>query len=118
MHIILGDDDLQQIEKKYTVLEVDQVRFDPDDLPVQAYCVMENIPVSEMSELEQFINLHSKLMENYRKRDWNFCEQALGHLQGRWGGQVDTFYAEIANRIAKYKDEDPGENWDPAIQKY
>ena len=118
MHIILGDDDLQHLEDKYTVLEVDQVRFSAEDPAVQAYCVMENIPVGEMSELDQFTNLHHKLMENYRKRDWNFCEQALEHLTGKWGGQMDTFYAEMLSRVAKYKQQDPGDNWDPALQKF
>lgn len=119
MHIILGDDDhLAQLEDKYTLLEVDQVKLDPEEPAIQAYCILENIPVDEIPKLDEFSSLHKKLMENYNKRDWNFCEQALEHLQGRWGGQVDTFYVEIANRIAKYKDEDPGEDWDPALKQY
>lgn len=118
MHIILGDDELEQLEEKYTLLEVDQIRFHADEEPVQAYCVLENIPVDEIPKLDEFTYLHKKLMENYNKQDWNFCEQALEHLQGRWGGQVDTFYAEISTRIAKYKENDPGADWDPAIQKF
>ena len=118
MHIILGDDQLEQLEGKYTLLEVDQVRFDPNDEAVQAYCVLDNIPVDELPKLDEFTALHKKLMENYCKQDWNFCEQALEHLQGRWGGQVDTFYVEIAQRIAKYKQNNPGEDWDPALQKF
>ena len=118
MHIILGDDELGQLQDKYTLLEVDQIRFHADDEPLQAYCVLENIPVNELPEIDQFTNLHKKLMENYNKQDWNFCEQALEHLQGRWGGQVDTFYTEIAQRIAKYKENDPGADWDPALNKY
>ena len=118
MHIILGDDDLQQLEDKYTVLELDQIRFNSEDGAVHAYCVLENIPVDEIPKLDELAHLHHKLMENYNKRDWNFCEQALEHLQGKWGGQIDTFYAEISSRVTKYKGQDPGDNWDPALQKY
>ena len=118
MHIILGDDQIEQLEGKYTLLEVDQIRFHADEEPVQAYCVLENIPVDELPKIDELTNLHKKLMENYNKQDWNFCEQALEHLQGRWAGQVDTFYAEISSRIDKYKKQDPGVDWDPVINKY
>ena len=118
MHIILGDDQVKQLENKYTLLQVDQIKFHADENAVQAYCVLENLPVDEISKLDELTHLHNKLMENYNKRDWNFCEQALEHLNGKWGGQIDSFYAEIASRIAKYKNSDPGEDWDPAIKKY
>ena len=118
MHIILGDDQKSQLEDKYTLLALDQIRFAPDDNSVQAYCVLENIPVDELPRLDELSQLHSKLMENYCKQNWSFCEQALEHLQGRWGGQLDTFYTEVAKRIAKYKAEDTPNNWDPALQKY
>jgi len=118
MHIILGDDDLRQLELKYTVLELDKIQFNSEDGAVQAYCVLENIPVDEIPKLDELAHLHHKLMENYSKRNWNFCAQALEHLTGKWGGQIDTFYAEISSRVTKYKEQDPGDNWDPAVQKY
>jgi hypothetical protein len=118
MHIILGDDQVDQLQEKYTLLEVDQLCLFEGEGPIQAYCVLEHIPVDEIPKIEEFASLHKKLMENYSKKDWSFCEQALEHLQGRWGGQVDTFYEEIAQRIAKYKQEDPGADWTPVIQKY
>ena len=118
MHIILEDNRTDELKSKYTLLEVDQIRFDPEEPAVQAYCVLENIPVDEISKLDEFAHLHHKLMENYNKRDWNFCEQALEHLNGRWGGQMSTFYAEIADRIAKYKQQDPGDDWDPALKRF
>ena len=118
MHIILGEENAQPLDEKYILLALDQIKFDPDDDAVQAYCVLENIPVDELAKAEEFTSLHGKLMKNYTKRDWNFCEQAIEHLMGKWGGQVDTFYAEISSRIAKYKENDPGEDWDYTIHKY
>ena len=118
MHIILEDDGLPELESKYTLLEVDKIKLHPDEDAIQAYCVLDNIPIDELPKIDEFKNLHQKLMENYSKRDWNFCEQALEHLTDRWGGQMNTFYAEISTRVAKYKENDPGENWHPAINKY
>jgi hypothetical protein len=118
MHIILGDDSLDSLRERYTVLEVDQFRMSPDDDPIQAYCIIENIPLEEMAKIDEHKHLHERLMANYKKGDWNFCEQALEHLQGKWGSQMNSFYTEIATRVAKYKKQDPGETWDPVIKKY
>lgn len=118
MHIILGKENANDLEGKYTLLELDLIKINKEQPALQAYCVLENLPADDVLRLEEFTKLHKKLMENYCKQNWNFCEQALDHLKGRWGGQVDTFYAEISNRIAKYKEQDPGKDWDYTIHKY
>lgn len=120
MHIILTEDNAKHLRDKYVVLELDLVRVDPKTDPVSAFCVVsfEDIQVNDIPHLERYTNLHQKLIENYRQRNWDFCEQAIEHLAGRWKGTVDSFYTEISSRIAKYKENDPGENWDPAINKF
>ena len=34
------------------------------------------------------------------KKEYNYCKQCIEHLTGKFGGEVDTFYEEIAKRIA------------------
>jgi hypothetical protein len=118
MHIILGEENAQDLFDKYTLLELDLIQVEPNSDPLQAYCVLEHIPVDEIPKIEEYKHLHDKLIENYRKGDWNFCEQALEHLHDKWGTQLNSFYDEISTRIAKYKETEPGDNWDPVIHKY
>ena len=117
MHIIFGDEQAQEIGKKYTVLELDTVRFTPSGTTATAYVVVENIPIPDLPKLSVQTELHHNLMENYRKRDWNFCSQAIENLVGNFGGELDTFYAELQSRINNYKDNDPGDAWDYFIVK-
>lgn len=117
MYIIFGDEQALEIGKKYTVLELDTVRFVPSGVMATAYAVVENIPIQDLPKLSFQTELHHNLMENYRKRDWNFCTQAIENLVGNFGGELDSFYAELQTRISNYKENDPGENWDPAIEK-
>ena len=117
MNIIIGEENAQQLEDKYTLLELDQLRLDPESEPVSAYCVLENIPIEELPQLEEFADLHHKMIENYRKQNWSYCEQAIDHLCGRWGGTVDSFYSDLLTRIFDMKDT-VTEKWDPAIKKY
>jgi hypothetical protein len=118
MHIIIGESNAQELRNKYTLLELDMIKHDPNKPAHPAYCVLEDIPIPEIPDIDQFAELHGKLIENYRKRNWNYCEQALEHLMGRWGSQMNSFYTELTQRIDKYKEEDPGEDWDYSIHKY
>jgi len=118
MHIILSDETAKTLAKKYTCLPLDVFKLSADTQPVQAYCVLEDIPITELPKLDEYKTLHENLVVNYKKQNWNFCEQAIEHLNGKWGGQIDSFYAEISQRIAKYKEQDPGKDWDYTIQKY
>lgn len=120
MHIILGEDEAKKLDEKYTVLELDRIQLAEDGPVIPSYCVvgMESMPLQEVTEIDRYKHLHTKLMENYVKKDWNFCEQALEHLHGRWGGSLNSFYDEISRRIAKYKEQDPGDGWNGILKRY
>jgi hypothetical protein len=120
MYIIFGKDSADQVSTKYTVLELDVLQLEPDGPLVPTYCLIEpeHIALGEMPQLENFVNLHTKLMENYRKKNWNFCEQALSHLHGRWNGSLDSFYDEMSDRVRRYKTTDPGPEWAGVFRKY
>jgi hypothetical protein len=109
MNIIFGRDQAEQMQSRYTVLELDS--FSYQGQLVNAFCIVEQIPILDMSRVESMKNLHTNLLENYRKGDWNFCEQALEHLVGFWGQDMDTFYSTLQQRIVENKNKTLNENW-------
>ena len=112
MHIILGDKITKEITDKYTVLELDNFRIKGRDHAVSAYCLVENVPITELPQAEQLRDLHAKMIQNYRLGNWKFCEDALEHLVGKWNGELDTFYKDLVQRIRTLKDQDPDPEWD------
>ena len=120
MHIIFGKQAAEEAANKYTVLPLDQIQIEPNGPVIDTYCIIEKeqLPLEDIGQIENFSKLHAKLMENYRKKNWNFCEQAIEHLHGRWAGTVNSFYDEISKRIAKYKDTDLGPDWNGVYEKY
>jgi hypothetical protein len=58
------------------------------------------------------------MMRNYKLKNWKYCEDAIEHLLGRWKGDLDSFYNEIANRLKTLKEQEPGTEWDGTIIKY
>lgn len=118
MNIIIDPNQVKELEEKYVVLELDTLKLVPGDQTVTAYCVVEHVPVMDLPQVESMKDLHKNLLVNYRKRDWNYCTQAIEHLLGFWNGEVDSFYQDLMSRIAKYIEQDPGENWDGMVEKH
>lgn len=115
MNIVLGRERVQDLVGKYVVLALDSFQVPGHQEPVVSYCVVENTPISDLKNLDNLINLHEKLIANYHKKNWNFCEQALEHLMGRWNGELDSFYRDLSGRVSKYRDQDPGPEWTGVI---
>ena len=117
MNIIFGRENAIALAEKYTVLELDTIKMGVEDQAITVFCAIENIPLLDMPKVESMKALHENLLINYRKKDWNYCTQALEHLEGFWGHDLDTFYGSIKTRIADYSENDPGDNWDGTIER-
>jgi len=117
MHIIFGQDEAQALKSKYTVLELDTFQFVDTDRKVSAFCIIENVAIEDLPELERMKTLHAELIKNYKIKNWDFCLQALEHLSGKWGGEVNTFYADLGSRINQHMQTPPADDWSPEILK-
>lgn len=115
MHIILGQHNAQEVSDKYVVLELDTFRTSDQGELVSAFCLIENVPIHELPQVDQYRDLHQQFIKNYRAANWKFCEDALEHLKGRWNGEIDSFYIVMAKRIQERKQQINSSDWDPAI---
>jgi hypothetical protein len=113
---IIFKENLPSTGQKYTVLDLDTFVLADGSLHT-ACCVVENIPISELANSENFKELHANLIKNYALKNWNYCEQAIEQLMGKWGGEVDSFYAELKTRIDDLKKNNVPDSWTPVIHK-
>jgi hypothetical protein len=116
MNIILGDDAAQELGNKYPILELDTIKF-PDGKLITAYCVVDKPGIPDFMNLDNLKSMHSRLIQNYRLRRWDYCLDSINHLIGSWGGDVDTFYINLKNRVEEYKRSEPNESWTPVIDR-
>jgi hypothetical protein len=102
MHIVLTEKVATELRKKYTVLELDTMHGPAG--PVPAYCV---IPVEkialQMSSLEQNVKLHEQLIDAMKADDVKLTEDLCHILKGQFGGELDSFYDIIIERVNKTK---------------
>jgi hypothetical protein len=117
MNIILGEDAYNQVKDKYITLELDT--FCISDENHKSYCVLDasDIPLGEMPELALWEDNHAKLIENWHKGNFEFCEQMIDHVMKRWGGHMNSFYTELYSRIQDIKDKELPEEWNGVIQR-
>jgi len=116
MNIIFGDS-VDTLPDHYIKLELDTFRTIDGNNTVTAYCLVEKLALDEFTVMESYKKIHADLIDAYRKQHWNYCEQAIGGLMGRWNGEIDTFYADLLKRVLEYKTTPPDSTWDGTLIK-
>lgn len=99
MEIIFGRENAEKLREKYTVLDLETVEKDGVSLEVFCLIPADKISLSEMPTLDGWVKLHHEFLNGYHTKQYDYCLQCIEHLRGKFGGEVDTFYDEIENRI-------------------
>lgn len=117
MNIIVGEENAQPLRDRYTVLSLDTFRITGHDQLVKSFCVVETVPLQEIKQIDQWRDLHENLIKNYGRQNWNYCEQALQHLRGKWNKELDSFYTDLSERIQSRKTHGVDPAWSPVIDR-
>lgn len=116
MNIIFSDSK-EDLPDNYTVLELDQFRVAGSEKVLTAFCVVENIPLGDFPVLDAYVKVHHDLMIQYRLRNWEYCLNAIKGLTGKWNGELDSFYSNLAERVNSYVELPPDETWDGVLER-
>ncbi len=117
MNVIYGEENLKDIQKKHTTLELDTIQHpeSADTVTVYAVAGPDDISLENIIRLKQFIPVHEALIKNYKQQNWDFCEQAIQKLLGSINPFMDTFYIILLTRIVEQRS-NPTENWSPVVK--
>ena len=120
MNVIYGDENLKDIQKKHTTLELDTVMMkgmlmEAPEMTMYAVVGPGDIPFENFVRLKQFIPVHEALIKNYKKGNLDFCKSAIEKLIGSIDPFMDTFYCTMLERIEAQK-VNPDENWSPIVK--
>ena len=101
MNIIFDTGNIEAIKNNNIVLELDTFYFSKLDKTATAYCVVDNVKLTDFDKIDQQQQLHVKLLDAYKNKNFELCRDLLEHLIGAFNGEVDSFYNELSNRIDK-----------------
>ncbi len=97
MHIVLGHEVAAGLRENYTVLELDT--FETKGQKVTAFCIINEIPLQELPQLEQNKQLHAEFLNQYYQGNYDNCEVIVQGLLGKFNGELDSFYEILIDRI-------------------
>lgn len=117
MNIILGKENAAVVWQKYTVLELDTLQIEDQQEPITAYCLIEETDINNIVLLDTLKEQHNRMMDHYKTRQWHQCLADIESLRGCWSGQMDTFYDEMQSRVTGFLQQDPGQDWQPVLNK-
>ena len=114
MYIIFGDS-VKNISNSHTLLELDTIKLMPEQKLIPTWCVIEKVSLEDFPVLESRMKIHADLIEQYRRRNWDFCLRAIETLLGCWNNEIDSFYVEMGKRIGELMQNPPGDDWDGSL---
>ena len=117
MNIIFDCPQVEELKQRHTVLELDSFWLPNIEHPVKSWCVVETVPIVEIDTIEHYAALHDQLINHYKQKNWQVCQDAIALLIGRWGGELDSFYRHLNGRIVDLSQQQLPESWDGAIVK-
>jgi hypothetical protein len=117
MNIIFDTENIEAIKNNNIVLELDTFYFTKLDKTTTAYCVIDNVKLTDIEKIDQHQRLHAELISAYKNKDFTLCQDLLEHLIGVFDGEVDSFYNELIKRIDSIKTTNLPDGWTATIIK-
>lgn len=109
MHIVFGDA-VHNLPDSFTVLELDSFVSDTGITRI-AWCVVENVPLTDFPILSNLIETHQNLMTAYKQQNWEYCLSAIKMLLGKWNSELDSFYLDLQQRVIELQDREFDPEW-------
>ena len=99
MNIIFGKENADLLRDRYLLLDLET--FELNGQSVDCYCLIEteNLPPGEYVHLEQYKKMHTVFVNNFKSKNYQLCKDLLPHLYSKFGGQVDSFYTVISEKL-------------------
>jgi len=99
MQLIFNRQDAEELREQHTVLELETITKDGVTLDVFCLVPADSINLSELAQLGHHVKLHQAFVDAFKVHDFKVCRDLYEHLIGRFGGELDTFYDEIVQRM-------------------
>lgn len=108
---------LQEKLPQFATLPLDLVRVVGRARPEQVHVLLGDETLAADADFRAFRALHNRMLETYRAREWATAQDLLKQLTGdshettvKYG--LARLYSIYGERIAGYRENDPGPEWD------
>jgi adenylate cyclase len=96
----------------FALLELDQVKVKGKAIPVRIFTCLGTESYAARPEYKSLRAAHDRMFEAYRRRDWAGAETARAECLEVGPERLRGFYALYEARIAEFRADPPGADWD------
>ncbi len=101
----------------FALIELDKVRVVGRDRPETISALLGDEQVFDDAEFQRLRSAHSAMLEAYRAQDWSSAETILDENKARYEAlEIMELQAVFKHRIANFRNDPPGEDWDGVFQ--
>lgn len=115
MQVIYGEEHVSKFKDKYVLLELDTFNVAGKLVPAFAVISASSISLGDLPQIEHWKQFHAKMMNGYKTKQWAFVIDCVANLRGKWGGEIDSFYDEMKNRVESIQEQGIDSTWTPEI---
>lgn len=110
--IVIGENTYQRAPD-FAVLELDLIKVKGKTLPVRIFTLLGDEAFAKTPDFIALRQVHDLMIAAYRAQDWDRAEDLLQECRRLSDGlHIDGFYDLYADRLADYRVNSPGADWD------
>ena len=109
--VVIGDTTYEVAKDSYATIELDLIAVKGKKEAVRIHALLGRKDVLDSPEFKTFYAKHSAFLAAYRAQRWEECEAAMVELR-QLRPHLYGLYDLYEERIADYRENPPGENWD------
>ena len=111
LDLVMGEE-TANAAPEFALLEIDQVRVKGKAIPIRIYTGLGDERVAQSNAFQALKAAHTRMLVAYRAQDWDTSTTALEECRAVAPESLQGFYDLYATRIAEFRADPPGADWD------
>ena len=109
---VVGPETAEQVDGRFATLELDLIAVKGKEEAVQIFALLGDASYAASHEFNALREVHDQMINTYRAQDWGRAETLLQQCRACTNGKLDELYMLYEQRIAEYRADPPGSEWD------
>lgn len=115
LSIVIGEETAKEVGDTFATFEIDLIRVKGKNEPARIYCLAGDEKFASNDEFLAFRALNKTMITAYRNRQWEQAFEALEKMEDlgeKLGLTLEDYVFIYETRIAEFRANPPGANWD------
>ncbi len=110
--VVIGENTLNNLNSRFATLPLDRIAVKGKLEAVSIFTLLGDGNFESSPEFQKLKGVHESMIDAYLAQDWDKAEQLCKDCREIDSGAMAGFYDLYEERIAEYREDSPGADWD------